>query len=270
MTSITAAMVKKLREETSLGMMDCKKALVEAEGDSVKAVELLRISGALKAGGRSDRAVSEGIVCLETCGENRSVAMVRLGCETDFVARSDDFVDFAESVAVICLDNKTSEINVDDSIVEISAKVGEHVTLNGIAYCERNANEIIHSYNHHNRIGVIVFLDAEEGRNEEIQEHALNIAMHIAATNPEYLDESDIPQEALDSEKNILIAEAEASGKPSNIIEKMVMGRIKKHIASVTLLGQPFIKDSDITVGQYVERNNIKLNKFIRFQVGDS
>ncbi|AKS40822.1 translation elongation factor Ts [Wenzhouxiangella marina] len=268
--SITAAQVKELRERTGAGMMECKKALVETGGDMDAAIEHLRKSGLAKADKKSARVAAEGAVLDATEG-GRSV-LVEVNSETDFVAKDSNFRAFAEEVATLAVNaadvdalNATamaSGSSVEDARQQLVAKVGENVQVRRLAHMEAG-DGVVGTYIHGGRIGVMVGL---EGGNEDL---ARDIAMHVAALNPAFRDAEDVPAEVMEKEKDILIAQAADSGKPADIIEKMVQGRLKKHLAEITLTGQPFVKDGDVTVGELLKKQGAKVIGFVRMEVGE-
>jgi elongation factor Ts len=271
--TISAAMVKELRERTASGMMECKKALVEANGDMELAIENMRKSGLAKADKKSGRIAAEGIIGVKVSEDGKAVAMVDINCETDFVAKADDFVSFVNNVTLALLkaDITTEEQLLATSLVNGStidevrrgliAKLGENITIR--RFEKYNTDGGTACYLHGSKIGVIVELakaDAELGK---------DIAMHIAASKPVCVSEDQVSAETIDKEKEIFSAQAAESGKPAEIIEKMVMGRISKFLGEVTLLGQPFIKDDKVTVGKLVAAKGNRVIRFSRFEVGE-
>lgn len=273
-TEISAAMVKELRERTGSGMMECKKALVEAKGDMDLAIENMRKSGLAKADKKSGRIAAEGIIGVKVSGDGKSVAIVDINCETDFVAKADDFVDFVNSVAHALLnaDVKTEEellsmpleggITVDEMRRGLIAKLGENITIRRFEKFQTEAGGTA-CYLHGNKIGVIVELavaDPDLGK---------DVAMHIAASKPICVSEKEVSQDIIEKEKEIFAAQAAESGKPADIIEKMVLGRVSKFLAEVTLLGQPFVKDDKVTVGKLVSAKGNAVVRFSRFEVGE-
>ncbi len=268
--SITAAQVKELRERTGAGMMECKKALVETSGDMDLAIEHLRKSGLAKADKKAGRVAAEGAV-VHAAGDHLAV-LVEINSETDFVAKDDNFRGFAEEVAGLALEAEdigalltatmASGDTVEDARQQLVSKVGENVQVRRMARLEAG-HGVVGSYIHSGRIGVMVALT---GGDEEL---ARDIAMHIAALNPAYRDVADVPADVMEKEKEILIAQAADSGKPADIIEKMVVGRLKKHLAEITLTGQPFVKDGDVTVGKLLKDKGAAIDSFIRLEVGE-
>lgn len=268
--SVTAAQVKELRERTGAGMMECKKALVETNGDMDAAIESLRKSGLAKADKKSGRVAAEGTI-VHAQQDGHSV-MVEVNCETDFVAKDGNFVQFAEAVAANALDAEdidtllASKLNsgetVEDTRQQLVAKIGENIQVRRMAHLRvEGAN--MGCYIHSGRIGVMV---AVRGGNEDL---AKDLAMHVAALNPSFIHAGEVPSEVLEKEKEILIAQAADSGKPRDIIEKMVEGRLKKYLAEITLVGQPFVKDGDVTVEQLLKNQGAEVMAFTRLEVGE-
>jgi elongation factor Ts len=266
-------MVKDLRERTGVGMMECKKALVESNGDMEAAAELLRKVGLTKADKKASRIAAEGKVVLATNDDKTDAVLVEINCETDFVAKDAGFMAFANKVAGQALALATTDIEVlmasevDGDSLETArqaliAKIGENIQVRRASRMT-NSDGKIGAYIHGGHIGVLV--DAEGG-NDEV---AHDVAMHIAAMSPEYVDVDDVPADVLEKEKRFLISQAEDSGKPAEIIEKMVAGRIRKHLSTITLLGQDFVKDGDITVATLLKQNNARVKGFTRLVVGE-
>ncbi len=270
--AVTAAMVKELRDRTGAGMMECKKALVETNGDIDAAIDYLRKSGLAQADKKASRVAAEGKIALSLSEDGKQAVMVEVNCETDFVAKDENFNSFADAVAANALSQGPADVEallvtrIGDETVEqarqaLVNKIGENVQVRRFA---RIASEgTIGAYVHGGKIGVLVDLS---GGDETL---ARDLAMHIAALNPEYVSDEDVPAEIIAREKDILVAQAESSGKPAEIIEKMVTGRLRKHLAGITLLGQTFVKDGDLTVGKLVNQNNASVNGFERLAVGE-
>lgn len=272
--TISAGMVKELRERTGSGMMECKKALVEANGDMELAIENMRKAGLAKADKKSGRIAAEGIIGVQVSDSGKSVAIIDINCETDFVAKADDFVNFVKSVsdALLNADIETEEqllampledgVTVDEMRRGLISKLGENITIRRFEkYSAQEGGTAC--YLHGNKIGVIVELavaDAELGK---------DVAMHIAASKPICVSEDQVSPETIEKEKEIFAAQAAESGKPAEIIEKMVLGRVSKFLAEVTLLGQPFIKDDKITVGKLAASKGNRVIRFSRFEVGE-
>ncbi len=269
--SVTASMVKELRERTGAGMMECKKALVATSGDLDAAAEELRKSGQAKADKKSSRVAADGRVVVSKDGGK--AVIVEVNSETDFVAKDENFMAFAEAVATAALASGTSDVaafaseaidganTVEEARTELVTKVGENISVRRISFVDGSGP--IGFYTHGARIGAVVALD---GGDESL---ARDIAMHIAATNPLCVDESGVPAETLDTERRIFSEQAEASGKPAEIIEKMVAGRIAKFLREITLAGQPFVKDPDVSVGKLLKDAGASVSAFVRFEVGE-
>lgn len=270
---ITAALVKELRERTGAGMMECKKALTENAGDIEAAIEAMRKSGQAKAAKKAGRIAAEGLVVIQQ--NDKNAAMVEVNCETDFVAKGDDFKAFCEGVANTILRHTPSNLealmaatyadqakNVEETRKELIAKIGENINVRRFALMEAKTDQL-GVYLHGTRIGVLVDI---EGADSAIIK---DVAMHIAASRPLCISADQVPADVLEKEKDIYTAQAAESGKPANIIEKMVNGRINKFLGEVTLLGQAFIKDSDKTVGDLLKSSDAKIKHFERFEVGE-
>lgn len=270
--AITAAMVKELRERTGAGMMDCKKALVATDGDMELSIENMRKSGAAKADKKAGRIAADGKVVIAMSENGKEAAVVEVNCETDFAAKDATFVAFTEAVAQAALSNKPANVaelsactlddglSIEESRANLVAKIGENMQVRRFQLI--SSDEPMASYMHGVRIAVVVALkggDVTLGK---------DIAMHIAATNPLCATEADVPAETLEKEKGILIAQAKESGKPDNIIEKMIQGRLRKYLADITLVGQPFVKNPDQTVGQLLKTAGAELVSFSRTEVG--
>ena len=265
--AITASMVKELRERTGAGMMECKKALVETNGDLDAAVEFLRKTGLAQADKKATRVAAEGQVMLASNADDTEAVMVEVNCETDFVAKDDNFLAFANEVAQAALAAPSDEVDtlmagdLESTRQALVSKIGENVQVRRMA--RMSSEGTIGAYVHGGRIGVLVDL---EGGDVEL---ARDIAMHIAALNPAYNTADDVPADVLEKEKQFLISQAAESGKPADIIEKMITGRLRKHLADITLMGQPFVKDGDVTVEQLLKNNGAKVNGFTRLAVGE-
>ncbi len=270
--AITASLVKELRERTGAGMMECKKALVECDGDIEAAAELMRKSGAAKADKKAGRVAADGAVSIKVSDDGKKAVIVEINSETDFVAKDDNFKSFAAAVTDVIfntepadLDSLNTSVTADGETVEqareaLIAKIGENIQVRRFEIV-KTENALV-SYMHGARIGVLIDSTADN-------EMARDIAMHVAAVKPQCIQESDVPAEDVEKEKGILIAQAESSGKPAEIIEKMIQGRLKKFLAEITLVGQPFVKDPDQTVGKLLSSANAEVNRFIRYEVGD-
>lgn len=271
--SITAAMVKELRERTGSGMMECKKALVEANGDMETAIEQMRKSGLAKADKKSDRTAAEGNITIKISDSGQQAVIIEINCETDFVGNGDDFKEFTDAVATTALTAGVKTIedllvqpmgasSVEEARKALIAKIGENINIRRLQNMDSKEGQIFH-YLHGNRIGVIVDatgIDQDSGK---------GIAMHVAASKPVCVSDDQVDPLLLDKEREIFSAQAEASGKPAQIIEKMVEGRLKKYLKEVTLLGQPYIKDPDLSVQQLLSSLNGSVASFSRFEVGE-
>lgn len=273
--TINAVMVKELRERTGSGMMECKRALVEANGDMELAIENMRKSGLAKADKKSGRIAAEGIIGVKVSDDGKVVAIVDVNCETDFVAKADDFVSFVNSVtnALLNADSIETEeqllampleggVTVDEMRRGLISTLGENITVRRFERF-KTAEGGTACYLHGSKIGVIVELAVSD------QELGKDIAMHIAASKPQFVSEEQVPSDIIEKEKDIFRALSLESGKPADIIEKMITGQVRKFLAEVTLLGQPFIKDDKVTVGGLVSKKGNKAIRFIRFEVGE-
>ena len=276
--SITAGQVKELRERTGAGMMECKRALTEADGDMDTAIEQMRISGLAKADKKSGNTAAEGVVAIALGDDRARFAMVEINSQTDFAAKAEDFVAFTDKVTAAALADQPADVAaliVDGQPVEearktLVAKIGENIQVRRLVANTSDGTRFggyIHGATDgrtdRGRIGVVVEL---EGGDEAL---ARDVAMHIAASAPVCVDESGVPAELLEKEKAILMAEAAESGKPPEIAEKMVAGRLRKYLAEVTLVGQPFVKDPDQTVGALLKAAGATVRAFHRFEVGE-
>jgi len=272
--SISASAVKELRAITDAGMMDCKKALVQAEGDMDKAIQILREKLAIKADKRSVKVAAEGVISLQVHAEGNQGVILELNCETDFVSRDDNFVAFSNSLI-----SRASELGVhvptemmsatveDGGDVDfetarkaLSSKTGENVQLRRMESVE---GVCVNGYLHGQKIGVLVELDTVD------MDLAKDVAMHIAATSPQAINSDGLDQELLDKEREIYTVQAKESGKPEAIVEKMVEGRVNKFVNEVCLVGQPFVKNPDQTVGQLLESRGAKVLSFVRYELGE-
>jgi len=271
--AITAAQVKELRERTGAGMMECKRTLVETNGDIEAAIESMRISGLAKADKKADRVAAEGIIAMARSADGKQAVLVEVNCETDFVAKGDAFVGFANTVANIALSSGVSTAEalldaviddgntVEHSRKELIAKIGENITVRRV--CRVESEDVVGAYMHGNRIGVLTGL---VGGDEEL---AKDISMHIAANKPVCVSADNVPAEVIEKEKEIFTAQAAESGKPAEIIEKMIGGRINKFLKEITLVGQPFVKDPDQTVEKLLASKGATVAEFYRLEVGE-
>ncbi|RDX36360.1 elongation factor Ts [Kangiella sp. HD9-110m-PIT-SAG07] len=268
--AITAALVKELRERTGAGMMECKKALVEADGNVETAIDNMRKSGQAKAAKKAGRIAAEGVI-LAKSGDNTGV-LVEVNSETDFVARDESFKAFTNDVVDTALKNGTAtseELNVaampsgesvEEARTNLIAKIGENITVRRVAKVD---GDTLGAYIHGGRIGVIVSL---EGGSEDL---AKDVAMHVAASNPQFNTADDVDPAVIEKEKEIIKAQPDMEGKPAEIVEKMMGGRIKKFVGEITLEGQNFVKDPSTTVGQLLKESNAKVISYTRFEVGE-
>jgi len=272
---ITAGMFKELRERTGSGMMECKKALQEVDGDMDTAIENMRKSGLAKADKKSGRVAAEGRVAIAISEDGKNAAIVEVNCETDFVSGGDDFLSFVTAIANTALANQPADIAAlsamtpegsSETIGEVRkakiAKIGENMQLRRFELLSTE-NGLFGSYLHGSRMGVLV--EMENGNDELMKD----VAMHIAASNPVCVDETQVPAELLEKEKEIFIAQAKESGKPDEIIEKMITGRMRKYLGEITLVGQPFVKDPDQTVGKLLGSAGASVKSFYRYEVGE-
>lgn len=270
----SASDVKELREKTGAGMLDCKKALQESEGNMEKAIDWLREKGISKAAKKESRIAAEGLS--EILVDGNKAVILEINSETDFVAKNAEFTNFVSLLAKVVLENcpKTMEEamelpmgdgTVNSSLINLIAKIGEKISFRRFEIVEKNDNQVFGVYNHQNlgKINVITVLD---GDNSEI---ARDVAMHVAAMNPGYLSRKDVPEDVINHEKDVIKKQAIEEGKPAEIAEKMVNGRINKFYKEVCLLEQPFIKDPDLDVAGYTKANNMTVVKFVRFEVGE-
>ena len=272
--AITAALVKELRDRTGAGMMDCKKALMETSADLEAAIDLMRASGAAKAAKKSGRVASEGLVNLTISDDNKSAVILEVNSETDFVTKGSSFIDFVGALGSLALKNKPESLEVflsqtlgsgetvDEARQGIIAKIGENISVRRLQIVTTE-NGVLGAYKHGERIAVLAVLSGTDG------ELAKDIAMHVAASKPECVSEDQLSSELVEREKAIFIEQAKESGKPDNIIEKMIVGRMKKFVNEVTLYGQSFVKDPDTTVGALVRSKGAEVESFIRYEVGE-
>ena len=272
---ITAALVKELRERTGAGMMDCKKALQEADGDIEAAIEAMRKSGIAKAAKKAGRIASEGIILIKMSEDGAKAVLLEVNCETDFVAKDINFQNFANSVISVALDQWQADVEalkdlpmdgtattVEDARLELVTKIGENVDIRRLDLVQRQGDHL-GSYLHGNRIGVTVDLS---GGTESL---ARDLAMHIAASRPVCVNEDQVPADVIEKEKEIYSAQAMESGKPAAIVEKMVSGRLSKFLQEITLVGQPFVKDPDQSVAKLLQAHKATVNGFVRYEVGE-
>ena len=273
--AVTAALVKELRERTGLGMMECKKALVETDGDIETAIDNLRKSGQAKAAKKAGRTAAEGIVVAKISADGTQGILLEVNSETDFVARDDNFLNFANQVGQRVLESGETDIakllelpyNDGEDSIEVARsalvqKIGENIQVRR-AYQVESDGGVVADYVHGGKIGVLVAL---KGGDTTL---AKDVAMHVAASNPLVVNPDEVDQATLDKEKEIFSAQAAESGKPADIIEKMVAGRISKFLKEVSLVDQPFVKDPDTTVGKLVKSGGAQVLSFTRIEVGE-
>ena len=267
--AVTAALVKELRERTGAGMMDCKKALVETDGDIELAIENMRKSGQAKAAKKAGRIAAEGVILTKV--EAGKATMLEVNCETDFVARDEGFLAFGNKLLDVAFEKGLNDIealnaseieggvasDVRDALV---AKIGENISPRRVLTVE---GDNLGAYVHGGRIGVVAILTGGE------EELAKDVAMHVAASSPQFVKPEQVPAEVVEKEKAIQIEIAMQSGKPAEIAEKMVVGRMKKFTGEISLTGQPFVKDPSVSVGELLKSNNADVVNFVRFEVGE-
>ncbi len=273
--AITASQVKELRERTGAGMMECKKMLQETDGDIEAAIEMMRKSGQAKAAKKAGRIAADGLVVITASEDGKSAAMAEINCETDFVAKDESFSSFAGAVAARVLNSDVDDVDAlvqqplhdgEETTIETTrenliSKIGENISVRRFVRVASSGS--IYSYRHGVRIGVVVDMeggDAELGR---------GIAMHIAASNPVCVSEAEVPADTLAKEREIFRAQALESGKPENIVDKIIEGRVRKYLQEVTLNGQPYVIDPDTTVGKILEKAGATVISFTRFEVGE-
>lgn len=274
--AITAGLVKELRERTGAGMMECKKALVDANGDIEKAIETMRKAGQAKADRKAGRTAAEGLIAIALNDQHTRAAMVEVNCETDFVAKENGFQAFAAQVARQALEARATTLEallstrleaaegatIEERRRQLVARIGENIAVRRLVSLESTHGQV-GSYIHGGRIGVVLAIN---GGDERL---AKDISMHIAASRPLCIAEGDIPADLLAKEREIFAAQAADTDKPPQIVEKMVAGRLKKFVAEVTLLGQPFVKNPDMTVAKLLAANEASVEEFQRFEVGE-
>jgi elongation factor Ts len=271
--NISASVVKELRERTGAGMMECKSALVEAGGDLEAALEILRTRGQAKADKKASRVAAEGRVEIALSADGKSGAILEVNCETDFVARDDNFLAFAREAAALALARSPADVaallalpratggTLEDLRKELIAKIGENIGVRRFELLAASGQ--LGTYVHGNRIGVIVDViggDEALGR---------DLAMHVAASRPQCVSPDDVPADELARERRILTEQASQEGKPAEIVTKMVEGRLRKYLNEVTLLGQPFVKDPDTSVGKLMQSHKATVKRFVRLEVGE-
>ncbi|MBM6613911.1 elongation factor Ts [Desemzia sp. RIT804] len=274
MAKVTAALVKELRDMTGVGMMDAKKALVAVDGDMNAAVDHLRENGMAKAAKKADRIAAEGLTGVYT--EGNIAALTEINSETDFVSKNEKFQNLVKDITEVIANGNPASVEdankltagegtVETEIISATTTIGEKISLRRFVRFEKADNEVFGSYLHMGgRIGVLVQLEGTD--NEEI---ARDVAMHIAAINPLYTTREQVPAEKIDHETKVLTEQALNEGKPANIVEKMIQGRLSKWLSEISLVDQPFVKDADQTVGDYLKANGASVKEFARFEVGE-
>ncbi|HDD6898588.1 TPA: elongation factor Ts [Staphylococcus aureus] len=275
MATISAKLVKELREKTGAGMMDCKKALTETDGDIDKAIDYLREKGIAKAAKKADRIAAEGLVHVETKGND--AVIVEINSETDFVARNEGFQELVKEIANQVLDTKAETVealmettlpngkSVDERIKEAISTIGEKLSVRRFAIRTKTDNDAFGAYLHMGgRIGVLTVV---EGSTDE--EAARDVAMHIAAINPKYVSSEQVSEEEINHEREVLKQQALNEGKPENIVEKMVEGRLRKYLQEICAVDQDFVKNPDVTVEAFLKTKGGKLADFVRYEVGE-
>ncbi|MGX7328229.1 translation elongation factor Ts [Enterococcus bulliens] len=274
MAQVTAKLVKELRDMTGVGMMDAKRALVEVDGDIDKAVDLLREKGMAKAAKKNDRIAAEGLASVAVDGN--VAAIVEVNSETDFVSKNEKFQELVKEIAELVAKNKPADLEaamamttakgtVETDLIEATQVIGEKISFRRFHVVEKGDNQAFGGYLHMGgRIAVLTVIDGSTD-----SDVAKDVAMHVAAINPRYVNETQIPQEELDHEKSVLTEQALNEGKPANIVEKMVVGRLNKFKAEISLVDQPFVKDPDLTVEKYLATKGATVVSFTRFEVGE-
>ncbi|MEM1112432.1 MAG: translation elongation factor Ts [Pseudomonadota bacterium] len=266
---MSVALVKELRDRTGLGMLECKKALKQADGDVEKAIEELRKSSGMKAAKKAGRTAADGVVATRVAEDGSFGVLVEVNSETDFVARDDNFLGFVQSVVDAAYEGRQDDVaalmagDLESARESLVQKIGENIGVRRIELVTADAG-VVGSYVHGNkRIAVLVQLQGGD------QDLARDVAMHVAAVNPQVVSAADMPEDVVAKEKEIFTAQAQESGKPPEIIEKMIGGRIKKFLSENSLVEQPFVKDPDLTVGKLVAGANAEVVAFARFEVGE-
>jgi elongation factor Ts len=263
MAAVTAPMVKELRERTGLGMMDCKKALVESDGDIDTAIEYLRKSSGMKAAKKAGRIAADGVVSIKV--EAGLGVVVEVNCETDFAAKDDNFLAFVQTVTDKVFESRSGDLaalGLETEREALVQKIGENISIRRAQVFE-NEGTVIDYIHTNGKIGVLLSM---EGGNQELGK---DIAMHIAAMNPNVVSPEDAPEDLVAKEREIYTAQAQGSGKPPEIVEKMIDGRVRKYLAEISLLEQAFVRDGDIKVRALLEKEDATINRFIRYEVGE-
>ncbi len=283
---VTASLVKELRERTGAGMMDCKKVLVETSGDIEKSIELLREKGLANAAKKAGRVASQGLVKIAFGAEGKKAAIIEVNSETDFVAKNEEFIEFVEALAQKVLDTPSADMEafmalpykdegtVQDALNNKISKIGENMNVRRFAKCETPGAVYVGYIHGNGKIGVIVGFQTDASA-DEIHVMGRDVAMQVASMNPKFIDETSIDPAYIESEKKILIHQALNEGKPANIVEKMVAGRLKKEMKETCLIEQKFVKDGELNVQQYIDNSAkaigkaVKVVEMIRYEVGE-
>ena len=267
MAAISASLVKELRDRTGLGMMECKKALVESDGDVNKAIEEMRKNSGMKAAKKAGRTAADGVVAAKISADGKTGILVEVNSETDFAARDAGFLAFADQVVDKALANNETDVaklmagELEDAREKLVQKIGENISVRrAVILNEAVVGQYVHG---NSRIGVLIALSGGDAA------LAKDIAMHVAAVNPQFVKQSDVPEEVIQKEKEIFTAQAEQSGKPAEIIEKMIGGRISKFLAEISLLDQPFVKNPEIKIGKLAKQAGAEVLAMVRYEVGE-
>ena len=264
--AISASLVKELRGRTGLGVLDCRNALVKSDGDMELAIDTLRRASGMKAAKKADRIATDGLIGMKMAEDGSSAVMVEVNCETDFAARDENFLGFVATVTDQIFDSRETDISklldsgLESTREKLVQKIGENCSIRRAEVFEGSVSSYIHT---NSKIGVLVSM---EGGNEVL---GRDIAMHIAATGPTIVSPDDAPADKLAKEREIYTVQAQESGKPPEIIEKIIEGRIRKYLAEISLTEQPFVKDGDVKVGALLSKEGAKINRFVRFEVGE-
>ncbi len=280
---ISAQLVKELREKTGAGLMECKKALLETSGDIDKSIKYLKEKGMIKAAEKSGRATNEGIIIISTDSSNQQGVIVEITCETDFVARTDDFINTSQEISDDILKSSASKIEdipdqISNKLKALISRLGENMSINRMERISGSNSQQLTSYIHQGgKIGVLLQTDGDQklNNNDDFINLTKDISMHIAAMNPVGLSKEDVDPKLLEEQKEIFTKQSKESGKPDNIIEKMVIGKINQFLKEIVLLDQAFVKDPKLSIAQLIQsvakklNTNINVKKFIRYKVGD-
>lgn len=284
--AVTAGMVKELRERTGAGMMDCKNVLTEVEGDMEKAIETLREKGLAKAAKKSGRIAAEGLVRVEMSADGKQAAIIEVNSETDFVAKTEDFINFVDTLAVKAIEHGSDDMDtflvkaydekltVGEKVTDFIATIGENISIRRFETKAEPKCVYVGYLHGAGKIGVVVGIETEASA-EEVTTLGRDVAMQIASMNPLFIDESAVDPDYIENEKKILMTQALNEGKPAEIVEKMVMGRLKKELKETCLMEQKFVKNGELSVGQYVSDcekaigKDLKIVSMVRYEVGE-